>query len=848
MDEIVLRKNLYNQDLLCGAIPYNEILACLCKCSHAEAAVVGEDLLQRMMMIQDTSFTPKSSKLCIFSFNAVLSCWKNALASSSSSPTHILSTNDIETRVVYLWEQMRMIREDESRNYKGIEVIPNRITVYTSLSILRSIARFRSESHKNHGSPEISYYQAKRILENMIQLYQQQLHAQKTILPAALQDYSESGVSSNEHAWRPTNESFHMLFTILGYMDDKQRLEIEANELLHRMKQLAQDWNEEDLYPDLLIYKTVIGLLLRSTPSKKEATKVERSTDTLSIPKGSGLLPSAITDIVHEAVDRYGWAPVDNKGDEDASLSAFGHFLIVALANSGYPEDAYEILQTMLEEYHRLEDPIKASRAKPNVISWNAVMSSFAQKGQVDRAVHVLHEIQDYHAAGHDDIRPDNFSLSILLKMMLQQKDPAIGDKAVLILERMEEKAKNGYVHLKPDVVTYAAVIECVLKSRTDKAIEKARDILIQRITEYKSGVSDVRPDCRLFKRVSVAILDHYRAGPFHMIEVLLSQFESGEYIHLDDASEMLECYVTLLHRYCIKAGSSESLYKAEKLLTRLEELHQKGVHWIYPRTKHYNLVLDALAKESNPKATKLAKDLLSKMEHRFETGLTKIMPDSYSYSAVLLAIANGSLHSSRALEAETLLQHILYLASIPGEERLSVQLTPIMFNNAIRAVERSGASDKAAKVRKILEAMIHKGVTPDTFTYNGAIRSSAYTTGADNEKHAAFDYALSCLHQLRSSESAKVDLYTYPAIFIACDRLLSNTDDDLKKIKDTWRMCCEDGYVSDLILSQLKKMKIPRETMAVLLQSEDPMSVGLASLPKRWTRLYHRRTKSSHK
>lgn len=838
-----------------GIVPYNEILACLCKCKSVDAAIMGERLLQPMLLhsqrtAHNTNFSPlepKSSKLCIFSVNSVLSCWKNILTSFVPSTSQVLPLEDIESRVLRLWDEFFSLDKiDDSRHYDEFGMIPNRITVQTTLSILRSIAKLQAEGYLlKQGLPITSYHHAKRILESMIDRFQSQRNIMsKTILPAALQDYSELETSSSDHAWKPNKENFHTLLSILGYTNDNEWIQMETNTIINNMKKLAKDLNEEDLNPDLLIFKTIIGLLLKSSSFTNNKSKFAKNKDKIATPRESNL-PLAISDIVHEAVEKFGWAPIDDENDGDSSNS-LGHFLIITLANSGYPEEAYKVLHFILEEFHRTEDATKASRTKPNLFCWNAVMSAFALKGKVDQAVHVLHEIQDCHAAGHDDIRPDNVSLSILLKLLLQQKDPAIGDKALLILQRMEDKSKKqDHVHLKPDIITYASVIECVLKSRSDKAIEKAREILIQRINEYKSGVSDVRPDGRLFKRVIAAHLDRFPDGPFDSTEILFSHFESGEYIHLDDASDMFECYTTLLHRYCEKANTFEFLLKAEKLLSRLEFLHEQGVEWIFPRTKHYNWVLDALARQGHLKATKLAKDILSRMELKFETGLSKIKPDSYSYSAVLLAIANGSSHQSRALEAEVLLQHVLKIASNSDGDSLSVQLTSIIFNNAIRAVERSGTSDKRAKVRNIIKAMTDRGMKPDTFTYNGAIRCCAYTTGEDREKREAFEYALSCLKQLRSSDSTKVDLYTYPAIFIACDKLLSNNEQDVQNIMEIWRMCCDDGCVSDLILSQLRKMKVSLETLRILLQNEDAMSIGVTSLPKRWTRFYHRRTKT---
>jgi len=173
------------------------------------------------------------------------------------------------------------------------------------------------------------------------------------------------------------------------------------------------------------------------------------------------------------------------------------------------------------------------------------------------------------------------------------------------------------------------------------------------------------------------------------------------------------------------------------------------------------------------------------------------------------------------------------------------VKLNTVIFNNTIKAIEKSSVMNKAAKARDILEVMTrlyengHSEAKADIWTYNGVIRACAYTVGTRKDKKSAFELATSCLHKMRNDKDLGVDLYTYPAIFIACDRLLERTVEELKMVENIFGMCCEDGSVTELVLSHLNKPRseFPRDFMRVLLCTDDPESITVAKLPKAWSR-----------
>merc|ERR1711957_189138 len=127
-------------------------------------------------------------------------------------------------------------------------------------------------------------------------------------------------------------------------------------------------------------------------------------------------------------------------------------------------------------------------------------------------------------------------------------------------------------------------------------------------------------------------------------------------------------------------------------------------------------------------------------------------------------------------------------------------------------------------------------------------------------ENRAAFEIAVKTLNELRKSKHCSADMYTYPAMFKSCERLLLGTqrkhiddhDDrmeaDLQQIREIFSMCCEDGLLDSLVVNNLSNF-LHGNTMRSLLgiseeekgeemtNSRSFSTVKLQSLPKSWRR-----------
>lgn len=118
----------------------------------------------------------------------------------------------------------------------------------------------------------------------------------------------------------------------------------------------------------------------------------------------------------------------------------------------------------------------------------------------------------------------------------------------------------------------------------------------------------------------------------------------------------------------------------------------------------------------------------------------------------------------------------------------------------------------------------------------------------------------MNTLEELRDSKHCLADMYTYPAIFKACERLLVGTErknrcvdmrkEDFQKIRRVFDMCCEDGMLDSLVLNSISKF-LSRNALRNLLKtrgektaeeevaelSSSSFTVELNSLPQSWRR-----------
>ena len=229
---------------------------------------------------------------------------------------------------------------------------------------------------------------------------------------------------------------------------------------------------------------------------------------------------------------------------------------------------------------------------------------------------------------------------------------------------------------------------------------------------------------------------------------------------------------------------------RCEEILSRMESMYRTGIERVKPNYRSYTCVIDAYARSREPDASKRAEKILSRMESIYNSGHLSVRPNVVTYTAVINCIAR-SKESRKAFKAMNVLQ---------------------------RMEEQYRLGNESAR--------------PNVLAYNNVLNSAAYTFGDNEEKEEAFKIACIIFDEIRTSDYLRLTHITYGTFLAACGRLMPKGDMRNKLIEATFRRCCHDGLVSDMVVRQCKK-STNKEMYLRLMSSVKEES----QLPRQWTR-----------
>lgn len=506
--------------------------------------------------------------------------------------------------------------------------------------------------------------------------------------------------------------------------------------------------------------------------------------------------------------------------------NAMYNLLIKAYVREGREEEAEAILREMLRDYSNGNEEVK-----PDSTTWNSVIhahSKSSNKFSARNAAQILNEMTDY-GEKHKDVQPDKITISsmlIALGRKAKSGDKKAAHQAILVLDGMINSFERGNLLMQPDKIIFSQVIDCIAKSGGRNAGKSATEILTRMQKMHNPGHNDLKPDILIFNSVLLAYCNTASKTSAIKAEALLRGM-----VTLADPqlAPDVSSYTTVLLAWS-KSGDKESAKRAEKLLLEMEK--SKSVS---PNEISYATVLNAFAKSADSLALERAMRTL----HRMEDGIAKTRPNAYCYASVMECISNFADESLVCHQAENLLYRMIEYSENLAED--SPQSYTVVFNTAMKAIQRSTDSQKDAVAKRFLtimkEAHSSKKIKakPSAQTYNEFIRACAFTKGSQNNKASAFNTAMNELKNLRESKKLSSDMYTYPAAFRAGEELLSQSDEDLGRIRELFTMCCEDGLVSGLLLKNMNNF-LPVDFLRSLFKTNKlPCKVRLNDMPLDW-------------
>jgi hypothetical protein len=293
------------------------------------------------------------------------------------------------------------------------------------------------------------------------------------------------------------------------------------------------------------------------------------------------------------------------------------------------------------------------------------------------------------------------------------------------VLEKMEEEANRINEH-KGNPLVYAFLAQAWAKSAvSDKALERCQ-ASIDRLLMLYSRQSNYSLRLAWFHNIFAAVQENYSAdkskeflNQLHQKLAKDPQFykmiasgctdESG--IHAQDR-ELLD---RVLQALVLEPGSYSGK-RAEIILLKMQELHEKAKHIPPPTFATFKKVLDCWSNSLEDGAAQRSEDILLLSEELYNAGDIAMKPTWEGYMAVILAWSRS--FSSEA--PERIKRHLFEIKRRRSEGDSTFTLNDQLFAALIQAYARSGRGDAMSMAQAIFDATPNE--MRSTAVYNALI------------------------------------------------------------------------------------------------------------------------------
>lgn len=308
-----------------------------------------------------------------------------------------------------------------------------------------------------------------------------------------------------DHSMSPDVRSYTKLINAISRTGEQDAGE-RAEEILHKMRMLAETEGDEAVRPNTYTYTAVI----EAHANSGAPGSTERALELCEI-----------------MVDRY----IEGSEDVTPTSRAFQAALVAYTKSEevGSAESAENLFDRMEELYHS-----GIEEMKPTAVNLNTLISAWANcrdEGSAQRAEEVLRRMEYLYRNGDEDLKPTTVSFNAVIDAYAKSGEDGAAEKAEEILKRMEELYETGEnLDAKPDVRSFNSVINAWAKSRDQDNALRAQEILDFMEKLYEDGDTSIGPDVLSFSTViNGMFLRQFPGSPLFLIEYrFLTQFVSS--------------------------------------------------------------------------------------------------------------------------------------------------------------------------------------------------------------------------------------------------------------------------------------------------------------------------------
>ena len=449
--------------------------------------------------------------------------------------------------------------------------------------------------------------------------------------------------------------------------------------------------------------------------------------------------------------------------------------------------------QEFLEKTLKLYEEGKWGECRPDLVAWNAVISSWASRastdsGAADEAESVLNRLLslrgDDEEGRYDYLLPDVVSWNAALS----------GWCHVIGSSGRGRHRSNKRSAARKGLPTEGANKQ---REKQIQAIQRAKSLLdgmeLESITNPKAA-----PNARTYSSLIYALTQSglgLRAvdDATSFLYKMEDQYKRGR----NECRPSLQLYSTIISAYG-RCSDADAGHKALDLFHHLNDLSQRGGKWdaLRPDAIMYSSVLDTIGKSRMEGGADIALDILGEVESIYEETHDELCKPSVRFYTAVILVLSQCRQDGNAQRAYEILTQMEQQSKESGDEN----------------------------------------ILPNSFTYNYAINCAANTLGSLEKKKPAFKVALHAFQSLRISPTDKPNSFTYAFLIKACNSLLPLGDVRYKVVTQAFKECCSAGMLSNEILKWFK-LGMPSEIgRELLLYPDNYQRLDIRALPVEWS------------
>ena len=499
---------------------------------------------------------------------------------------------------------------------------------------------------------------------------------------------------------------------------DPQKAGPEAHKILDRLKVLCK--KNPSLKPDKVTYTSTINAWVPHQDPIRAAQKADTLLQEMEL--------LALTN--------------PDKGPDNIAYTT----VLTAMAKAGNPDAAKDILLRMekygsepanvpfcnalINLFAKSKKDGKSAEAvlrhmerqglQPDKITYSAVISTYANHGDVDKAMILLDELQErWVKSGNDCFLPNAQIFATVLYALSKSGSPDAIEKSIQLVERLkvlyEQNRRDP--DLAPNRIVYSQLFQILCHTDyVELASTRAMELLEDMKAMHRSGyVPDIEPDATIYAYVVTALT---KSGSVNAADQAMGILEQVEAKYAENASPIFQptplLYSAVLQA-CAKSCTIDGAQKAETLLRRNLDWYAQGKEFARPTTQCFNAVIDAYARSGIPNAADEAEAILNELESS-----PIAQPNTRSYNAVILALKNSE---ASPIRAENVLKR---MSSRSKNGDKTCRPDRVSINSVIALLAKHGMASRALQFLDFLNETYEKSgdvaFMPDLFTYNSIL------------------------------------------------------------------------------------------------------------------------------